>query len=119
MKEATFIVWSVGGLVWFVFVVALIPVAVCGTLGVMPTVYAYFVGMAIRLTICLGTYLVAVTSQFLPAHPVATTFVIFYVPLLFVEVGVAGRYLWSKDFLNDHTDHVSMLYQPIRRGGVS
>lgn len=91
------------GVAWFSLVLGVLPVGLLGPLGVMPTVYGYFLGGAARVVICLGMAVVLVKSAMLPAGPVMVTLAAMYLPLLFVEVTLVGRYLWKKDFLgNDH-----------------
>lgn len=93
-------VYLAGAAVWGASLVGIAPVALLGQQGVMATVWGYFIGMGIRLALCLGLYLAVVSRGLLPGQPVATTLAVMYVPLLFVEVALVGRYLWAKDFLD-------------------
>lgn len=77
----------------------LLPVILLGHLGVMATVYSYFIGAAIRVALCLSAGVAAVVVGKLPAVTVGVTLIAMYLPLLFVEVGFVARYLWAKDFM--------------------
>lgn len=76
----------------------LLPVILLGHLGVMATVYSYFIGAAIRVVLCLSAGVAAVVVGKLPAATVGLTLIAMYLPLLFVEVGFVARFLWMKDF---------------------
>ena len=90
---------AMAGVVTFSLVLSILPVGVLGRLGVMPTVYAYFLGAAARFVICLAAGFLLVKAQGLPAVPVMLTLAIMYLPLLFIESALVGRYLWKKDAL--------------------
>ncbi len=92
-------VYLAGVVAWGSAVVGLLPVAALGPLGVMPTVWAYFAGAALRLAACLGVYMLVATQGNTPTVPLAVALAMVYVPLLFVEAAIVGRYLWAKDFL--------------------
>lgn len=92
-------VGAMAGVVTFSLVLSVLPVGVLGRLGVMPTVYAYFLGAAARFVICIAGGFLLVKAQGLPAAPVMLTLAIMYVPLLFIESALVGRYLWKKDSL--------------------
>jgi len=84
---------------WGTAIAGVIPVAWLGPLGVLPTVWGYFIGMSLRLTVCLGVYIYVSLHGQLPVYPMAVTLGVLYVPLLFTETAIVGRYLWNKDFL--------------------
>ena len=85
--------------VWLSCLLSLGPVIVLGSRGVGPTVWAYFVGAAVRVVICLMAAVVLVKRLAYPLEPVMITLVMLYLPMLFVEAGFVGRYLWLKDHL--------------------
>lgn len=87
------------GVSWVACVLGILPVAILGPLGVMPTIFAYFGGAAARVVMSLLAAIAAVQVARLPALPVAAALMTMYLPLLFVEVGFVGKYLWAKDFL--------------------
>lgn len=84
---------------WGVSVTSMLPVAVLGPLGVMPTIFAYFGGATMRLMLSLAAAVAAVKFAALPPLAVGLSLTVMYLPLLFVEAGFVGRYLWAKDFL--------------------
>lgn len=86
-----------GGLVWAAAVAGVLPVAAMGARGALPTAVGYFIGMAVRLLVCLGAFLIVSFEEVLPRRPFAVALVGFYVPLLWVEVAFVARYLWLKD----------------------
>ncbi len=86
-----------GLVAWLSALVGLVPVALLGPRGVLPTVTGYFLGMGIRMGACLGAGLLGVYIGGLPAKPVGIALTVFYLPLLLVEVGMVGRYLSHKD----------------------
>lgn len=88
---------------WLSLLLSVVPVAAVGRFGVMPAVYAYFFGAAARFVIGLAALAVMVKVMNLPAGPVAVTLAWMYIPLLFLEAGLVGRYIWQKDFLNKNT----------------
>ena len=83
--------------VWFLALLGLAPVAILGPSGVMRTVGAYFAGMFLRFTGSLGGYVMVLMLTNLPADPVLYALVGTYVPLLFVEAAIVGRFLWQMD----------------------
>ena len=91
------------GLVWLASLVSLWPVKVLGPKGIIPTVWGYFLGAAVRLLLCLIASVWAVTRFGLHEHQVMVMLVVAYLPLLFVEAAWVGRYLWLKDGLLDPT----------------
>ncbi len=78
---------------------AMAPVSALGPWGVMPTVYGYFIGAALRAAWCMGAGMMLVRGWGLAATPTSAVLVWMYLLLLFVEVALVGRYLWAKDFL--------------------
>ncbi len=91
---------SAAVLVWGTSVLAVLPVGVLGSAGVLATVWGYFIGAGVRLLSCMGVYWWLTTEPSpLPARPLAVALGVTYVWLLFVEMAMVGRYLWAKDFL--------------------
>jgi hypothetical protein len=90
-------VWFAAAVGWASALAGLAPVVIAGRRGLMWTVYGYFVGMGLRLALCFGASMVAVHGGWLPGRPTALALAVFYLPLLLVEVGMVGRYLWQKD----------------------
>lgn len=84
-------------LVWAATVATLLPLAILGPRGVMPTVFAYFAGVGARVIACLGGALVLIVGAGKPADAVLISLVAVYLPLMFIEVAIVGRYLWAKD----------------------
>lgn len=82
---------------WAISIVGLLPVILLGPMGVLPTVWGYFIGAGLRVVLGLtGWYLVQMLTS-LPADMTGLALVAAYVPLLFVEVGFVAYYLWHKD----------------------
>jgi len=94
--------------IWIAMMVGLIPVAILGPWGVLPTVWGYFLGSGARVLITLAGYSILKISGYLSSDLVVLAMVGIYVILLFVEVGYISHYLWHKDFL-DHVDPGSTL----------
>ena len=82
---------------WAAAILGLIPVAKAGPQGVDATVRAYFIGMAGRLLLCLGAGAVGVYILALRADALLLSLAATYLPLLFVEAALVGRYVWLKD----------------------
>jgi hypothetical protein len=82
---------------WLISLIGLLPVVLLGPLGVMQTVWGYFLGSALRVMLGLAGWYLVSTSQQLPADMTGLALVAAYLPLLFVEVGFVARYLWDKD----------------------
>lgn len=91
-----------GIVVWLASVLGVIPVAIVGQRGVMPAVYASFIGMGLRLALTFAAAIAAVRAGRLEGLHVAVWLAVFYLPLLAVEITLVGRYLWHKDFLASH-----------------
>jgi len=83
--------------VWAASVLGVLPMGVLGPRGVMPTVCGYFFGTGLRLVICFGLFLFVRSKDLFPIEPMAVALVLTYLPLLFIETAVVGRYLWNKD----------------------
>jgi hypothetical protein len=73
------------------------PVALLGHRGVMAAAAAYFLGMGMRLIVCLGAAAVVSHAESLSGPLFAAALALFYLPLLAVEVAYVGRYLWQMD----------------------
>ena len=82
---------------WGSSLLGLLPVAMVSQQGLMPTVYGYFVGAAIRVIICIVASVIAIASVKTPAGPWATTLLGMYLPLLFLEVSLIAQYIWRID----------------------
>lgn len=92
-------VWPMVTLGWVTAMVSLLPVALLGPLGVMATVVGWFVGTAARVVITLGLAWWLVRQMDLSSEAATWALMIVYLPLLFTEAGLVGRYLWMKDSL--------------------
>jgi hypothetical protein len=103
MDAAMFALVVVGGMA----LLSLIPVAIVGRRGVMPTVTAWFAATLVRLPGCLILAAVAVRSEWLPGPAMVAALGVFYVPLLLIEAGFVGRYLWRKDDQQDDLPKVA------------
>ena len=93
MDATLFALAVVGGLA----LLSLVPVAILERRGVMATVVAWFAAMLVRLPACLIAAAVMVRGGTFDGRTLAATLGVFYVPLLLVEAGLVGRYLWHKD----------------------
>jgi len=93
-------VLSIAVILWVAAIVGLVPVAMLGPWGVLPTVWGYFLGSGARALITLIGYGVLKVSGHLSSDTVVLAMVSIYVVLLFVEVGYISHYLWHKDFLD-------------------
>ena len=89
-------------MVWVTSLLGVLPVAILGHRGLMPAVWGYFIGMALRFPLSFAFYLIAVIAWRWPGNPVVFALALSYIPLLFVEVGIVGRYIWQKDGAIDH-----------------
>ena len=86
-------------LAWASAVAGVLPVGVLGPSGVMPTVWGYFMGMGLRGSACFAALgWTKWQGGPWPIEPLSVAVVATYVPLLFVEAAIVGRYLWAKDF---------------------
>src|SRR5690606_7741015 len=72
--------------VWLSGLLGLAPVGMLSPAGLMPTVYGYFMGAAVRVLIVLGATAWAIALAKLPALPWVVTLFAMYLPLLFLEV---------------------------------
>ncbi len=91
------IIYLSTGIVWLAAMLSLLPLFMLAPRGLMPTVTGYFIGSGVRLLLCLGAavYLCLFNQQ--PALPTGLAMVAVYVPLLFVESALVGRYLIQLD----------------------
>jgi len=92
-------VWVLGCLVWASALLSLAPVWALGPRGVMATAYGYFGGAALRLILCLGGGIAIGKALDVSTQVVIVALAGVYVPLLMIEVGFVGRYMWLKDSL--------------------
>ncbi len=88
-----------GLIIWLLTVITLLPVGLVGSRGVMPTVYAWFGGMAVRLPAALVASIAMQRFYELPVNAVFASLAVYYLPLVMIEAGLVGRYLWRKDAL--------------------
>ncbi len=84
---------------WIAALLALAPVTLLGPLGVMATIWGYFIGAGGRIVLCVLAGAMLVKLAHLPAKSVMLTLVVMYLPLLMVEASLVARYLWLKDAL--------------------
>ncbi len=91
-------------MVWGSSILGLLPVAVGYRLGVMGTAYGYFIGAGIRVLICILATVMALRSDW-AIRAWLTTLMGLYLPLLMLEAGLVGRYLWK---LNDSREKSSI-----------
>ncbi len=91
---------ATAAVVWGLAMLGLLPVVVFAPRGVLPTVGAYFGGMGLRLAGALGGYLLVTLNGSLPNEPILYTLVGTYLPLMFAEAALVGRYLWRFDANN-------------------
>ncbi|MCC7145668.1 MAG: hypothetical protein IT443_04415 [Phycisphaeraceae bacterium] len=78
-------------------VLGLIPAAATSAWGLMPTVFGYFFGSAVRLVWTVAGLALAIKGYGISTFPLAVTVVVIYVLLLIMESALVGRYLWQKD----------------------
>lgn len=87
------------GVVWITGIVGLALVGLLGPLGVLPTVYAFFAGMALRMILSVGTAMLFFHKGLVAGKPLAVSLAIAYLPALAIEAAFVARYLWQKDAL--------------------
>jgi hypothetical protein len=75
-------------------VIGLVPVAAMARGGVMATVWGYFIGAGGRVVVALAALVLASRSGHLAIEVVTVGLLATYLPLLAVEAGFVGRYLW-------------------------
>lgn len=92
-------VLAVFALAWVASILSIAPVALLGAHGVMAAAYGYFIGMAIRLPLCLAGVIILNRRADMPANALVAALAMSYLPLLAIEATFMGRYLWNKDFL--------------------
>ena len=63
----------------------------------MPVVVAAFASIGLRLVICLGVAIYANHAMGLSKFPLVTSFMIFYLPLMGIEMAAISRFVWHKD----------------------
>jgi len=80
---------------WAASLMGIIPMALFYERGLLPTVQGVFLGMAARVIICVGATVAALWYWRIPGGPWATTLLSIYLSLLFVEVLIIGRLVWS------------------------
>ena len=111
-----------GIVVWGSSILGLLPVMAGCRLGVMGTAYGYFIGAGIRVLICILATVIALRSDWL-IRPWLTTLMGLYLPLLMLEAGLVGRYLWklndsrknpstNSNMPNDYTTTVDASHNP-------
>jgi hypothetical protein len=82
---------------WLAALIGIVPLAVRGPAGVMPAIWGYFLGAAVRMVLCVAAAGAFIKLARWPAGPVAVTLVGSYLLLLLVETKIAARYLLAKD----------------------
>jgi len=82
---------------WVALLVGLAPIAWMGPRGVMPAITGYFIGMGARLVVCAAAAIVGIFLLDYPINPLLLTIAGIYIPLMFVEAALVGRYLWRLD----------------------
>lgn len=93
--------------VWISTLLSILPVAAAWRAGLMPIVYAYFVGASVRIVLVLVATAAALKLADLPELPWVATLFAIYLPLLFIEVGLVGKYLWNKRLNGDASSGTS------------
>ncbi len=88
-----------GILVSVISMLTMIPVAILGPMGLMPTMYGVFGSMAVRMGICLGGAIYANRVLEMPRVVLVASLMWFYLPLMLIEMASIGRYVWQKDFI--------------------
>lgn len=93
--------------------VGLLPVSAMARGGVMPTVWGYFMGAAGRALVALVALVVA-RQRGIHVEPMAVAMMTIYLPLLAIEAGYVGYYLWRLDGPQDHrADHPAITAGPM------
>ena len=82
--------------VWCSAVLGLMPVVLLARAGLMAIVYGYFIGTVVRVLIVLLATVAVLVKTPLPAVVWVVTLFGMYLPLLFLEVSLVGRFIWSK-----------------------
>lgn len=84
-----------GGLLcWATAMLSMAALAFTAPMGGMAIAYAWFIGMMVRMSICLGGAWVAKLHFEVPGKPLAASLAAFYLPLLLVELAWVQRHLW-------------------------
>ncbi|MEX0774886.1 MAG: hypothetical protein WD042_04125 [Phycisphaeraceae bacterium] len=83
--------------VWLTVSASLLGVAAAAPFGVMPTVYAWFIGMFLRMFVCLAAAWVVTGRGWVDGPPLAAALAIPYLPMLLAEAGFVGWHLWHRD----------------------
>ncbi len=92
------VVLSTAAVVWVTGMACFILVAKLAPGGVMPTVYGYFIGMMVRLPVCLVLALYLNRILGISGGPIMVALAFSYLPALAIEAAFTGRCLWMKDF---------------------
>lgn len=85
------------GVVTSVSLLSLIPVKLLESRGLMPVVGAGFASIALRLVICLATAIYANHVLGMPKFPLVTSLMMFYLPLMGIEMAAISCFVWQKD----------------------
>lgn len=78
-------------------IAGLLPVSLGASGGVNRIIAGYFVGTGLRLVVCAALVGLALALLDIDLQPLLLTVTGFYVPLVLVEAGMIGRYLWRLD----------------------
>ena len=75
-------------------VISLLPVVVASSWGLMAAVAGYFAGAALRMIICLAVVMALVWRAGVDPTAPALMLMSVYLPLMLLEAGLVGQYLW-------------------------
>ena len=89
-------VLAVCGWVWACTVASMFATAKAARLSTTRMVRVSMGSTLLRFAACLGGCILLVLKLGMPADTVMISLAIVYIPLLFVEVGRVGHYLWHK-----------------------
>jgi len=82
---------------WVAMLIGLAPVAAMRSRGDKAMTKGYFVGAGIRTSVCVAMTVGSIQLGGLPVGPWATALMGVYIPLLFVEAAIVGRYMWRRN----------------------
>jgi len=85
------------GVVTGVSLLSLIPVGLLALRGLMPVVVAGFASIGLRLVVCLGVAIYANHALGMAKFPLVASLMIFYLPLMGIEMAAISRFVWQKD----------------------
>ena len=85
------------GVVTGVSLLSLVPVGLLASQGLMPVVIAAFASVGLRLVVCLGVAIYANHALGMSKFPLVSSLMIFYLPLMGIEMAAISRFVWQKD----------------------